>query len=81
MAELASPATMKIPVRAALRGRPGPASQELGAVVPLAAPVQHPRNSERSYRWLPQSSIPGTRSGRTAGRPPGPASQELFLRR
>jgi hypothetical protein len=29
MAKLAPPATMKSPVRAALRGRPGPASQEL----------------------------------------------------
>ena len=63
MAELASPATMKIPVRAALRGRPGPASQELGAVVPLAAPVQHPRNSERSYRWSPPGpGVPRTLS-------------------
>jgi len=29
MAELAPPATMKTPVRAGLRARPGPASQEL----------------------------------------------------
>ena len=28
MAELAPPATMKTPVRAGLRARPGPASQE-----------------------------------------------------
>ena len=41
MAELAPPATMKTPVRAGLRARPGPASQELFSKEhPLCSPSQ-----------------------------------------
>ena len=39
MAELAPPATMKTPVRAGLRARPGPASQELFAKKSQDSPV------------------------------------------
>ena len=42
MAELAPPATMKTPVRAALRGRPGLASQELFSKESVVAGCRRP---------------------------------------
>src|SRR5215471_3522638 len=49
-AKLAPPATMKSPVRAALRGRPGPASQELFSEVTRILPI--PSRLQRSQMFV-----------------------------